>query len=141
MAQAPPVLESIANTLPVIVGDAPYGIEQFEFHPIQRKIRNTWANAYISIPNGIPSMSDETELMYGIGKRPSVGNHAKAGPFRGTWTLEAIDWWRGSSVFYYPLGVSGMYNSIYAGTEVGADCEIITGTLGGVVRIRPRPAR
>eukprot|EP00923_Selenidium_pygospionis_P046146 GHVN01079600.1.p1 GENE.GHVN01079600.1~~GHVN01079600.1.p1 ORF type:complete len:648 (+),score=114.96 GHVN01079600.1:539-2482(+) len=148
----PPVFESIANALPVIVGDAPYGVEQFEFHPkgglvrpassqgpaeYTGTIRSVWTNPTISIPNGIPTMSGVEQMMYGIGKRPSVPvGPNRAGPLRGTWTLEGLDWWTGRSRLHYNLGVSALYNSVYAATEIGPNCEIISGTLGGIVRIR-----
>eukprot|EP01068_Selenidium_serpulae_P005736 Selendium_serpulae@DN4162_c0_g1_i1.p1 len=142
---APPVFESIANAWPVIVGDAPYGVEQFEFNPFARQdaqgqvrgtIRSVWSNPNISIPNGIPTMSGPEQMMYGIGKRPSMPVGIRAGPYRGVWTLEGLDWWTGRSRMHYKLGVSALYNSVYAGTQIGPDCEIVTGTLGGIVRVR-----
>eukprot|EP00918_Siedleckia_nematoides_P026109 GHVU01056318.1.p1 GENE.GHVU01056318.1~~GHVU01056318.1.p1 ORF type:complete len:259 (-),score=35.00 GHVU01056318.1:313-1089(-) len=125
----------LTTALPVLVGDAPYGIEQFQYK--DGKIVSVWSNPHISIPNGIPTMSASTKLMYGVGKRATVGaGGLKAGPFRGTWTIEALDWETGASVFHYSLGVTGMYNSFYAGLQVGPNCELITGVLGGIVRVR-----
>lgn len=124
--------DTIASALPVIVGDAPRGVEQFEFDPDTKTIRRTWVNKDVSIPNGIPTMSAKTGLMYGVGKRCPI--RQDAAPMRGMWTLEALDWWTGASKFYYNLGVGPMSNSVYAATQVGPK-EIITGTAGGIVRI------
>lgn len=125
--------EAVSAALPVIVGDAPKGVEQFEFDPDAKRIRTTWVNKNLSIPNGIPTMSAKSQLMYGVGKRcVLVGD---AAPLRGMWTLEAVDWWTGVSKFHYNIGVGPMSNSVYAATQVGPN-EIITGTAAGIVRIK-----
>lgn len=126
------VSDTIMNALPVIVGDAPKGVEQFEFDPDTKTIRRTWVNKDVSIPNGIPTMSAKSHLMYGVGKRCPFGQDAA--PLRGMWTLEALDWWTGASKFHYNIGAGPMSNSVYAATQVGPK-EIITGTAGGIVRI------
>ncbi|XP_026192280.1 uncharacterized protein LOC34618891 [Cyclospora cayetanensis] len=130
--QLPLLNETIASALPVIVGDAPKGVEQFEFDPDTKVIRTTWVNKKISIPNGIPTMSAKSQLMYGVGKRCPLGGDAA--PLRGMWTLEALDWWTGKSKFHYNIGAGPMSNSVYAATQIGPN-EIITGTAGGIVRI------
>ncbi|KAL8451557.1 hypothetical protein Emed_002006 [Eimeria media] len=127
------VSETIAAALPVIVGDAPKGVEQFEFDPDAKTLKRTWVNKEVSIPNGIPTMSAKSGLMYGVGKRCSLGQDAA--PLRGMWTLEALDWWTGASRFHYNIGAGPMSNSVYAATQVGPN-EIITGTAGGIVRIK-----
>ena len=125
--------DTVAAAFPVIVGDAPKGVEQFEYDPDTKKIRSVWVNKDVSIPNGIPSMSAKSQLMYGVGKRCPLGG--EAAPLRGMWTLEALDWWTGVSKFHYNIGVGPMSNSVYAATQIGPN-EIITGTAGGIVRIR-----
>ncbi|KYK63729.1 putative transmembrane protein [Toxoplasma gondii TgCatPRC2] len=126
------ISETLTNAWPVIVGDAPKGVEQLEFNPDDNTLRVTWVNTEVSIPNGIPTMSATSGLMYGIGKRGHFGS--EAAPMRGMWTLEALDWWTGESKFYYNIGMGPMVNSIYAATQVGPG-EIITGTATGIVRI------
>ncbi|CBZ53428.1 conserved hypothetical protein [Neospora caninum Liverpool] len=126
------ISETLTNAWPVIVGDAPKGVEQLEFDPDANALRVTWVNKEVSIPNGIPTMSATSGLMYGIGKRGQFGS--EAAPMRGMWTLEALDWWTGESKFYYNIGMGPMVNSIYAATQVGPG-EIITGTATGIVRI------
>ncbi|CDJ47619.1 hypothetical protein, conserved [Eimeria brunetti] len=125
--------DTVAAAFPVIVGDAPKGVEQFEFDPDTRQIRSVWVNKDVSIPNGIPAMSAKSQLMYGVGKRCPLGGDAA--PLRGMWTLEALDWWTGVSKFHYNIGLGPMSNSVYAATQIGPN-EIITGTAGGIVRIR-----
>ncbi|CDJ40273.1 hypothetical protein, conserved [Eimeria tenella] len=125
--------DTVAAALPVIVGDAPKGVEQFEFDPDTKKIRSVWINKEVSIPNGIPTMSAKSQLMYGVGKRCPLGG--EAAPLRGMWTLEALDWWTGVSKFHYNIGAGPMSNSVYSATQIGPN-EIITGTAGGIVRIR-----
>ncbi|KAL8441443.1 hypothetical protein Emag_007163 [Eimeria magna] len=127
------VSETIAAALPVLVGDAPKGVEQFEFDPDAKTLKRTWVNKDVSIPNGIPTMSAKSGLMYGVGKRCPLGQDAA--PLRGMWTLEALDWWTGASRFHYNIGAGPMSNSVYAATQVGPN-EIITGTAGGIVRIK-----
>ncbi|KAL8427791.1 hypothetical protein ACSSS7_007526 [Eimeria intestinalis] len=127
------VSETIASALPVLVGDAPRGVEQFEFDPDAKTLKRTWVNKEVSIPNGIPTMSAKSGLMYGVGKRCPL--RQEAAPLRGMWTLEALDWWTGASRFHYNIGAGPMSNSVYAATQVGPN-EIITGTAGGIVRIK-----
>ena len=101
---------------------APHGVEKFAWNPDTRKLESVWANSNLSIPNGIPTMSDATGLMYGIGARDAE------------WTLEAIDWRTGKSVFHRTLSRNFRFNSFYAATEIGPGRSILTGMYGGVMR-------
>ncbi len=105
---------------------APYGVEKFKWDPNSRTLTSTWTNPDISCPNGIPSMSEATGLMYCIGQRDQV------------WTLEGIDWETGESAFHHLMAQEVKYNSYYAHTEIGPDKNIITGTLTGTVDLRPK---
>ena len=107
---------------------APYGAEKFEWDPATRQLTSVWVNETISLPNGIPSMSAATNLIYDIGQRDSL------------WTMEALDWTTGASVFYHELGrgVTGLeFNSAYAGTEIGHKGGLYTGTALGMLRLMP----
>jgi len=103
---------------------APYGVEKFTWDPLSRKLETAWATRNISCPNGIPTMSSSSGLMYCIGQR-----------FFG-WTLEAVDWDSGDSAFYKFLGWWFVLNSAYTAIEVGPERELVTGTLGGAMRFR-----
>ena len=107
---------------------APYGAEKFTWDPKSRTLVSTWANPEISCPNGVPTMSEKTGLLYCIGQRNSE------------WTLEAVNWETGESEFYQVLSRDPANNSFYAATEIGPDGMIITGTYGGILRFsRPGP--
>jgi len=112
---------------------APYGIERIDWDPGTRTCATRWVNRELSLPNGIPSMSSATGLMYGIGQRA------------GTWGLEGIDFATGTSKLWAPSSSSPTENSFYAATEVGPDGAIWTGTFGGVSTYRgpvaPAPGR
>jgi hypothetical protein len=104
---------------------APYGVEKLEWNPTTRTLDSVWANAEISCPNGIPTMSAVTNLVYCVGQRNAV------------WTMEAVDWNSGDSIFYKKLGKSILaYNSAYAALVVGANRELVSGSFAGVFRVR-----
>ena len=94
---------------------APHGVEKFTWNPLTRQLERTWANPCVSCPNAIPSMSRATQLMYCIGARDEA------------WTLEALDWNTGESVFYVPLRHKLKFNSFYAGTQIGPNGDIVSG--------------
>jgi len=126
------------NPIPAPTGDAPKGLHQFEFDPVSKVVRTAWTNSEISIPNGITTMSAQTGLIYGIGKRDNPNaafesrKNAEAGS--GLWTLECLDWWTGESKWHIPTSGQLRFNSVYAATEVGGPGEILSGTGMGVVR-------
>ncbi len=104
--------------------NAPYGIERFDWDPKTRTCGSTWANRDLSIPNGIPSMSTATGLIYGIGQRG------------GTWGLEGIDFATGRSVLRVDTTPTPDQNSVYAATTVGPDGTVWTGTFLGYTIFR-----
>ena len=116
----------LAPALSNLPGYAPYGVEKFNWDPQARKLNSVWANPDLSCPNGVPSMSEASGLMYCIGQRNT------------NWTVEAIDWATGESDFHVFLGEPIHYNSFWAATEIGPDRNIITGTLLGTLDVRPR---
>ena len=104
-------------------GNAPYGLEKFEWNPTQRKLRSVWANTSVSFPSGIPCMSAATNLAYCMGQN------------NGVWNFSAINWSTGQTVFEYPLGNNLQYNSAYAATEIGLNKGLYSGTLLGVTGV------
>ncbi|WP_444931266.1 hypothetical protein ACJJIF_05635 [Microbulbifer sp. SSSA002] len=120
--EIPSWLKVLFSNLPAY---APYGVEQFEWDSSSRSLYSNWANAEISCPNGIPTMSEPSNLAYCWGQR------------EGVWALEAINWDTGESAFHIPLGYLEKYNSIYSATQIGAGKEMLSGTFGGVVRLKP----
>jgi hypothetical protein len=143
-----------------IPAKAPVGIERVDWDPVTQTCSTVWANSTVSIPNGIPSISEESRLVYGIGQRG------------GQFGVEALDLDTGASVLWAPGGSgacdpnlisvarvlppvdavldteiipgSGVLvheraceNSVYAATTVGPDGSIYTGTFFGVSKYTP----
>lgn len=120
--QFPPALAPFTQFLSGMPGNAPAGLEKFSWDPDTRTCDVDWANPEVSIPNGIPTMSAATNMVYGIGARDGV------------WTLEGLDWDTGESVLTVEASASPTANSTYAATTVGHDGTVWTGTFGGVTR-------
>ena len=129
---------------------APLGAERIDWNPRTRRCHSVWANPRVSIPNGIPSISQRSGLAYGIRLR------------HGEWGVGGLDWRTGKSRFFAPspggpcsdtaigyLEQSGTLpilgpiieelpnsceNSFYAATEIGPKRSIWTGTFLGLTR-------
>lgn len=158
LVDEPTIVEGIAAVQNLVTAlesgqadKAPKGIERIDWDPATRTCSTVWANPDISVPNGIPTMSAATGLIYGVGKRD------------GAWGIEGIDFATGESRLwgasdtecdgdlsaFGPLaGVPALIeaveadpqfceNSLYAATTVGIDGAIYTGTLGGLTRYSP----
>jgi len=154
-SQIPPI-PIVQNALAALLGGdpdlAPFGIERVDWDPETRTCRGIWANDEISIPNGIPAMSQATNLFYGIGQRGGV------------WGLEGLDFDTGASRLFAPASVTecpqeaidsinplllffiadtlerlpgSCENSFFAGTEVGPAGAIVTGTFAGASKYTP----
>lgn len=120
-ADLPPAQRQIAAAL--AGGDplnAPYGMERIDWDPKTRTCKKVWANQAVSIPNGIPTMSTNSGLVYGQGQR------------NGAWGLEGLDFATGKQVLRVPASPGLDSNSIYAATEVGPGGAIWQGTAGGI---------
>jgi hypothetical protein len=96
------------------------GLERIDWDPRTRTCKSVWANRRVTLPNGVPGMSSETGLVYGIGVRSGV------------WGLEGIDFDTGHDRLWVPAGASPSENSFFAGTEVGPDGSVWTGTFQGI---------
>ncbi|MBW2648214.1 MAG: hypothetical protein JRC53_00095 [Deltaproteobacteria bacterium] len=103
---------------------APYGAEKFVWNPEERSLTSVWANREISFPNGIPSMSAATNLVYNVGQRDGI------------WTFEALDWDTGKSVFHYDMG-KFWYNSTWAATVIGPYGTLNSGAATGIMSVFP----
>jgi hypothetical protein len=104
------------------------GLERIDWDPQTRTCKSVWANRRVVIPNGVPGMSSESGLVYGIGVRD------------GTWGLEGLDFATGEDRLWVPAGRSPNENSFFAGTEVGPDGSIWTGTFQGISSYAPTTA-
>ena len=102
----------------------PYGVEKFEWNPKTRTLASAWANTKVSSPNGVPYVSLGSNMVYFIGARENK------------WTLEALNWKTGKSVFYYTIG-GQKYNSLYSGPVINEDGSIMYGSSWGRVKLIP----
>jgi hypothetical protein len=133
-----------------IPAKAPFGLERVDWDPATRTCSSVWANPDISVPNGIPSISEASRLVYGIGQR------------NGQWGLEGLDLDTGKSRVWAPGGPgtcnpdlirvvraipsvvavleqapNSCENSLYAATTVAPDGMVYTGTFFGMSRYVP----
>jgi hypothetical protein len=122
LSQLPPELNPLNQLLSGAPGNAPSGLERFDWDPAARTCSSTWANPDIVLPNGIPTMSAETGLLYAVGARD------------GAWTLEAIDADTGEVHHTVPSFALPTQNSFYAATTIGPDETVWSGTFGGITR-------
>ncbi|NNE20500.1 MAG: hypothetical protein HKN10_18690 [Myxococcales bacterium] len=142
------------NTVSALEGGipekAPFGLERIDWDPETRSCATVWANSEISVPNGIPSISEASGLVYGAGQRS------------GQWGLEGLDFGTGESRVWVEAGPGACRsadtmilsilpgvadvlevvpdsceNSFYAATTVGPDAVVYQGTLNGVTRYVP----
>jgi hypothetical protein len=106
--------------------NAPYGIERFDWDPRTRTCRSVWANREVSIPNGIPSMSTATNLVYGIEQ------------VDGAFGLVGLDFATGAKRLRVESSARPDDNSFYAATTVGPEGTVWTGTFTGFSVFRPQ---
>lgn len=161
LAPGNPVGQNLASAIEGgLPAKAPLGMERVDWDPVSQTCSTVWINSTVSIPNGIPSISDESNLVYGIGQR------------NGQFGVEALDYDTGVSVLWAPggpgtcdptlldlarvvpavdtlldteifpgagltLADTSCENSVYAGTIVGPDGAIFTGTLFGMSKYSP----
>ena len=123
--QLPPQVAPYSQLLAGLPGNAPTGIERFAWDPESRTCDVVWSNPDVAIPNGIPTMSAATGMIYGVGSRDGV------------WTLEGIDWDTGEVALTVPTSASPTSNSFYAATTLGPGGTVWTGNFGGVTRFQP----
>ncbi len=154
---APAIVPALTTAIAALFGSndryAPRGAERIDWDPVTHTCGTTWVNDAVSLPNGIPTMSAATGLMYAIGQRGGV------------WGLETLDFDSGTSVMFTPsaqtvcsqavrdavsASILGPFldptldrfpqsceNSFFAATEVGPRGAIYTGTFQGVSRFLP----
>jgi len=133
---------------------APFGLERIDWDPVTRTCSTVWANSEISVPNGIPSISEASGLVYGAGQRD------------GQWGLEGLDFATGESRVWVEAGPGtcpqdnqgllpllpgvgdvleqvpdSCENSVYAATTIGPDGMVYQGTLNGMTRYVPETAQ
>jgi hypothetical protein len=91
---------------------------------VQQRFEAAWVNTKISSPSCVPLVSRGSDRVYLIGARDNV------------WTLEALDWRSGASVFHSVIG-GQRYNPLFSGTLLDEVGRIHYGTSWGRVRLAP----
>lgn len=102
----------------------PFGVEKFEWDPVSNTVRSAWVNNEVSSPSCVPVVSKPNNMAYLIGARDNQ------------WTLEALDWITGESLYHYLIG-GQRYNVIFAGTLLDDEGRIHYGGPWGRVRLNP----
>ena len=97
------------------------GVAQYQFDPILSTQRLVWARDDISCTSSIPVVSEVDKTFYCIGYRDNE------------YTLEALYWETGEQLFFKKLGK--FFNPIYAATELGANNDVIFGSILGPIRV------
>lgn len=115
--------EWIAHICPALLGEAAYGVAQYVVDASSCTVALAWVNTEVSCTSAIPVVSLATATAFCLGKRGAV------------FTIEALDWATGRSLFHVRLGEGLQWNSLYAGTEIGAHRDIIMGTMAGILRV------
>jgi hypothetical protein len=103
----------------------PFGAQKFEWDPVERRLEEAWVNREVSSPNSAPIVSYASNAVYFIGARDNQ------------WTLEALDWTTGRSIFHQRIG-GQRYNSLFAGTLLDEAGRIHYGTVWGRVQLDPQ---
>lgn len=80
-------------------------------------VSSVWANANVSCTSVVPVVSAANDVFYCLGKRPASteSNRFKRDQF----TIEALSWRTGESLYHVELGSTLLSNGLYAGTIVG----------------------
>lgn len=104
----------------------PFGVQKFAWNPGARRLENAWVNREVSSPSCVPIASYASGLVYLVGARDN------------RWTLEALDWDTGRTVFHYGIG-GQRYDPLFSGTLVDEAGRIHFGTTWGRARLSPRP--
>jgi hypothetical protein len=128
-----PVTDALKMECPYMFGAYVNGVEQFELDPKTGVVRSVWANSDVSCTSSIPVLSEESGILYCLGKRERPMKRA-------TYTIEAMSWATGRSLFHVELSPVLLANSLYAATEIGTSNDIVMGTLAGIVRVSENKA-
>ena len=108
-------------------------------------MKTEWTNPNISCTSSIPVVTDD-DVLFCLGKRrfkdlqPQQQQQQQEQQQRqeqqqDKYTIEAIDWNTGESLFFIEISNSLLVNSLYASTGIGNNNDIVMGTLGGVLRV------
>jgi len=121
---ANPVLLSALGSSPLY---QPFGVQKFQWNPVEQTFEYAWVNKEVSSPNCVPLISNIDNRAYLIGARDNQ------------WTLEVMDWETGESEYHLVIG-DQFYNSMFTATRMDEDGNIHYGSSWGRVRLTPKEA-
>jgi hypothetical protein len=104
----------------------PHGVQKFEWDAQAQALKEAWVNSEVSSVNSVPLVSNGSNMVYTVGAR------------EGKWTMEALDWSTGESVFHYVTD-SIRYNTQYSGVLMDQEGRIMHTTIWGIVRYEGLP--
>lgn len=107
--------DALKHECPYLFGSFVPGIEQFELNPTTGEVTSLWSNAEVSCTSTVPIVAASNEVLYCLGKRYRTKSEGE----RSTYTIEAVDWKTGRSLYYVDIGPTMLSNGLYAGTIVG----------------------
>ena len=105
--------DALKHECPYLFGAFVPGIEQFELNPSTGEVTSLWSNVEVSCTSTVPIVAASNEVLYCLGKRNQPLSS------RSTYTIEAVDWNTGRSLYYVDIGPTMLSNGLYAGTIVG----------------------
>jgi len=121
------VSDKLKHECPFLFGEYANGIEQFELDPTTGAVTSTWANPDVSCTSVIPVVSTADGTLYCVGKRPRPKK-------RDSFTVEAVDWATGKSLYHVETTAMLYANGLYASTIIGDKGDIVMGNMAGVTR-------
>jgi len=104
----------------------PHGVQKFEWDPDTKSLKEAWVNTEVSSVNSVPIVSNGSNTVYTVGARD------------GEWTLEALDWTTGESIFHY-ITDSSRFNTQFSGVLMDQEGRIFHTTIHGIVRYERLP--
>jgi len=121
------VSDALKHECPFLFGAFVNGIEQFELDPATGLVTSSWANPNVSCTSVVPVVSTVDGILYCVGKRARPKK-------RDIFTMEAVDWATGQSLYHVETSSSLLANGLYAGTIIGTSGDIVMGNMAGVTR-------
>lgn len=120
-----PLRLAVAGYLGQSPRHAPHGFERIDWDPQKQRCRTVWVNKQVSLPNGVPSMSAKSGLVYGIGQR------------NGVWGLEGLDYRTGKSALWVRGSANLFENPYYSGLQTAPDGSLWSGANLGFAVYSP----
>lgn len=100
----------------------PFGVERIDWDPRTRTCRSVWANKEVSIPNGVPYLSQGSRLLYGIAARDGENG------------LVGLDMDTGEERLFVSSGPEPSQNAFFSAVNIAPDGSAWTGGFFGFTK-------